>query len=67
MRLGGGWPRKGGTRDVSDVKVLVAAHLMLTRMDHRSDFYCVLEWVDKVWDDPLLLKECVLTTPRRGD
>ena len=42
--------------DVSDVEVLFAEAKMLTRMDHRPDFDDVLAWVDKVWDEPLLLR-----------
>ena len=44
--------------DVSD-NILCAEPQLLLRTDCRPDFDDALRWVDNVWDEPLLFRECV--------
>ena len=48
---------EGDGRDVSDVESPCAEHQMLLKTDYRPDFDDALQRVDKVWYEPLLLRE----------
>ena len=59
MRSAEGWKEKGHGRDAVGFEVPCTEHQMLTRMSDRPDFHHVMKWVERVWDGPTMLRECV--------
>ena len=49
--------------NISEIVVVCAEHQMLSGTDHRLDLHDAMQWAHEVWDEPLIMRECVATSP----